>query len=204
MDLTFRTAQAGDECTALLYSSAPELYDYMYRREGILAEDYIAHEFRAERGFIAHPVHTVALLKDEIVGVGAFYTGHDFPALQRGSAYEIVRFYGFTRAASVLIAASHAGSIINRPAPGCVYIANLGVRPDMRCRGVGSALIEHETDKARAAGYDRMTLDVADNNPHAEALYERLGFQVQNQKRFRGKKGTRIPNARFMTREIAR
>ncbi|MEM8607553.1 MAG: GNAT family N-acetyltransferase [Myxococcota bacterium] len=202
MELTFRTARASDECRDLLYSSAPELYDYMYRRGPIRAQDYIAHEFRAERGFIAHPIHTVALHRGEVAAVGAFYTWDDYPAMQRGSAYEILRFYGFTGTPSVLRAASHSGSVINRPRPGCVYIANLGVRSDLRGRGVGSALVEHETDKARRAGYETMTLDVADNNPRAEALYTRLGFEFQKQKCFRGSKGNRVPDARFMMRAI--
>ena len=204
MDLTFRPAQAADECRDLLYSSAPELYDYMFRRDPIVAQDYIAHEFRSERGFIGHPIHTVAVHAGEVVGVGAFYTGDDYAALQLGSAYEIFRFYGFTKLPSVLRAAGHSGSVIHRPRPGCVYIANLGVRADMRGRGVGARLIEHETDKARAAGYDAMTLDVADNNPRAEALYTRLGFTFQKQKRFRGARANRVPNARFMVRAITR
>jgi len=202
MDLTFRSALATDECRELLYSSAPELYDYMFARPGITAQDYIAHEFRSGRGFIGHPIHTVALAEGQVVGAGAFYTHDDFPALRIGSASEIVRFYGFVRAPSVLRTAGHSASIIRRPAPGCVYVANLGVRADARGRGVGSALLEHELRKAGAAGYEKMTLDVAVNNPRAEALYARLGFELVRQRDFRGRRGAVVPSARFMERRI--
>ena len=202
MDLAFRTAFAADTCGDLLYSSAPELYDYMFARGKITAQDYIAHEFRSRHGFIAHTIHTVAIADGEIVGVGAFYARDQYPALQRGSAYEILRFYGFLGVASVLRHASHAGSIIRRPRPGSIYIANLGVRADKRGRGVGSALIEYETARARAAGFEKMTLDVADNNPRAEALYRRLGFTFVKEKQFEGRKSSGVPNAKFMELSI--
>lgn len=198
MDLMFRTALAADECRDLLYSSAPELYDYMFARGNVAAQDYIAHEFRSGAGFIGHPIHTVAIANGEIVGVGAFYSRDDFAALRRGSAYEIFRFYGFLGMPSVLRHANHSGSVIRCPRPGSMYIANLGVRADTRGHGVGSALIEHETAKAKAAGFDRITLDVADNNPRAEALYRRLGFTFVKQKQFKGRKNSGVPNARFM------
>ena len=198
MDLTFRAAFAADECRDLLYSSAPELYDYMFARGKIAARDYVAHEFRSGHGFIGHTIHTVAIADGEIVGVGAFYTGDQYPALQRGSAYEILRFYGFRGMASVLRHASHSGSVIWRPRPGSVYIANLGVRADMRGHGVGSALIQHETAKAKAAGFEKMTLDVADNNPRAEILYRRLGFGLVKEKRFKGRHNSGVPNVKFM------
>lgn len=200
MDLTFRAALAADECRDLLYSSAPELYDYMFARRQTIAQDYIAHEFRSGAGFIGHTIHTVAVADGEIVGVGAFYTRDHHAALQRGSAYEIFRFYGFLQMPSVFRHANHAGSVISRPRPGSMYIANLGVRPDMRGRGVGAALIEHETAKAKAAGFNKMTLDVADNNPRAEALYERLGFTFVREKQFKGRRNSGVPNVRFMER----
>jgi len=202
MDLTFRAALAADECRDLLYSSAPELYDYMFARGKITAQDYIAHEFRSGAGFIGHTIHTAAIADGEIVGVGAFYTRDQYPALQLGSAYEILRFYGFLRMSSVLRQASHAGSVIRRPRPGSVYIANLGVRADMRGHGVGSALIEHETAKAKAAGFEKMALDVADNNPRAQALYRRLGFTFVKEKRFEGREDSGVPNAKFMELSI--
>lgn len=204
MDLTFRDAEATDECRDLLYSSAPELYDYMFARGKIAARDYIAHEFRSGMGYIGHTIHTVAVANGEIVGVGAFYTRDEHAALQRGSAYGIFRFYGVLGMPSVLWHANHSGSVIRRPRPGSVYIANLGVRADMRGHGIGAALIEHETAKARAAGFERMTLDVADNNPRAEALYRRLGFALVKEKQFRGRKNSGVPNARFMERPIQR
>lgn len=52
----------------------------------------------------------------------------------------------------------------------------LCVRPDMRGRGIGSALLAAICDEGRARGYGAVRLDVVDTNPRARALYERRGF----------------------------
>lgn len=55
-------------------------------------------------------------------------------------------------------------------------IDGLAVAEGWRGRGLGSALIAALVDEARARGYHRLRLDVADQNDRARALYERLGF----------------------------
>lgn len=52
----------------------------------------------------------------------------------------------------------------------------LCVRPDMRGRGIGSALLAAICDEGRARGYGAVRLDVVDTNARARALYERRGF----------------------------
>lgn len=55
-------------------------------------------------------------------------------------------------------------------------IDGLCVRPDMRGRGLGRALLAAICDEARARGFSAVRLDVVDTNPRAKALYERCGF----------------------------
>lgn len=50
------------------------------------------------------------------------------------------------------------------------------VAPPARGRGAGEALLSAVIDWAAGRGYARVRLDVADDNRHAVALYERLGF----------------------------
>lgn len=50
------------------------------------------------------------------------------------------------------------------------------VAAQARGRGVGDALVAAVIDWATARGYPRLLLDVADDNSHAVALYERYGF----------------------------
>ena len=65
------------------------------------------------------------------------------------------------------------------------WIVQLGVRPEWRARGIGSALVIEVLSRFRSAGTDHVLLDVNVNNPGAARLYERLGFhQVGRRARY--------------------
>jgi ribosomal protein S18 acetylase RimI-like enzyme len=51
------------------------------------------------------------------------------------------------------------------------------VRPSARGRGVADLLLEAAVRHAAESGWRRVTLDVAEGNVHARALYERQGFR---------------------------
>lgn len=55
-------------------------------------------------------------------------------------------------------------------------ILSLGVVPDQRRRGVGAALLAAITAAARRRGAAALTLEVAEDNPAAAALYAAHGF----------------------------
>jgi ribosomal protein S18 acetylase RimI-like enzyme len=53
---------------------------------------------------------------------------------------------------------------------------DLAVRPGFRSRGVGRRLLDDLTERARARGCCKVTLEVNDTNVGAKRLYERVGF----------------------------
>jgi len=57
------------------------------------------------------------------------------------------------------------------------WIVQLGVPPEWRKRGIGSALVSEALSRFRAVGSDHVLLDVNVNNPGAERLYTQLGFE---------------------------
>ncbi len=60
------------------------------------------------------------------------------------------------------------------------YLAKIGVRRELRGRGVASGLLRHALAAYRADGFDETSLDVDTNNPTgAFGLYERAGYQVE-------------------------
>lgn len=73
-----------------------------------------------------------------------------------------------------------AGSYFLRPAyPGlAAHIANAGyiVAPDLRGRGVGTALAEHSFAEARRHGFDAMLYQLVIASNPSRRLWERLGF----------------------------
>ena len=61
--------------------------------------------------------------------------------------------------------------------PDDAYLLSMWVAPEVRGRGAGVQLIEAVIGWARAAGHERLLLDVADTNLPAIRLYERMGFE---------------------------
>ncbi|MBI4852740.1 MAG: GNAT family N-acetyltransferase [Acidobacteria bacterium] len=202
MDLSFRKATAKDTsaCIDLVYSSGPELLEYMFSTQAKTAKDYIAYEFEQGGGFIGHQIHTVVEHKSTIVGVGAFYDRKQLVKLYLETLKNIIRFYGLFKSFNVLRNALDSASVIEKPRPNGMYICNLGVSAQSRGLGIGSALINYETEKARKKSYKEMSLDVATNNPKAERLYKRLGFNLVKEKTFQGR--ANIPGTRFLVSPI--
>ena len=56
------------------------------------------------------------------------------------------------------------------------FVDLLGVRPDHRARGLGTAMLEAAFARFAAAGLREAQLGVASDNPNALRLYERLGM----------------------------
>jgi ribosomal-protein-alanine N-acetyltransferase len=59
-----------------------------------------------------------------------------------------------------------------------IHINNLAIRPALRGRGIGTALLHHVLAEAKTLGARRATLEVRASNAGARRLYERLGFYV--------------------------
>jgi putative acetyltransferase len=59
------------------------------------------------------------------------------------------------------------------------YVDHLWVRPEFMGHGVGSALLDHAVDRARAAGCAKLTLDCFQLNEKALAFYRARGFFVE-------------------------
>jgi len=57
-----------------------------------------------------------------------------------------------------------------------LYVDEMYVRPALRGRGIGSAILDRLVAEARARDLVRVSLEVNEGNPRAEALYRRLGF----------------------------
>ena len=58
------------------------------------------------------------------------------------------------------------------------YIHSFRVRPSLRSRGIGTALMAHIEQDLKARGFQEVTLNVAEDNPGGLRLYERLGYQI--------------------------
>ena len=59
------------------------------------------------------------------------------------------------------------------------HVSTLAVDPAYRRRGLGEAIMRHLMDIARARQATKMTLEVREANTGAQALYRKLGFEIQ-------------------------
>ena len=65
-----------------------------------------------------------------------------------------------------------------RHAPDSLYVDGLAASPEHRRRGVASALLEHAASIAAGNGLPSVSLDTAETNAPAVALYRQAGFEV--------------------------
>ena len=64
-----------------------------------------------------------------------------------------------------------------------IHINNLAIRPGLRGRGLGTALVCEVLAQAQALGATRATLEVRESNVAALRLYKRLGFCLSGTRR---------------------
>lgn len=194
---------AAGDIASMIYSAGPELYDFIYQTSEHDARAYIEYEFKSGKGFCGHSNLTVAELNSAVVGTGCFFDGKAYGRLTFETMSNMFKFYGLIRIWPVLLRSARMSSIMKKPAKGETYLSNFGVAPAVRGTGIGRLMLSSHFAQARAAGYQRFTLDVADNNPRAERLYASLGLKVVSNKKFSGSRpGHAVPNAKRMVMDL--
>jgi ribosomal protein S18 acetylase RimI-like enzyme len=72
--------------------------------------------------------------------------------------------------------------ICDRPelADGCcrAYLYSFRIRPEYRCMGLGTRMLQVVHTDLKERGYQTITLNVAKDNLRAQKLYEKHGYQV--------------------------
>jgi len=63
----------------------------------------------------------------------------------------------------------------------CYYLEDLYVKPHLRGKGIGLALLNATADEARKAGADRLDWQVIDWNEGAVRFYERIGAHIEKE-----------------------
>ena len=179
---TFRAAAASDaeRAVPLIYSSGPAAFDYVFSHERPgRALEFLEAAFRAGNGEFGWRNHVVALEDGAIVAVGAAWDGRATLAFTLAAAAQILRFYGPRAAIGVVARGLRIERVIRPPSSDEYYLAHLGVREELRGRGIGARLVRHLLAGADRQRHRRATLDVAVTYPRAEALYARHGFVVE-------------------------
>ena len=186
----------------LIHSSGPAAFDYGFACPGHSARDFLRFCFLRGRGLFGWDNHAVIERDGQVLGVGSFYTADDYPSLNRHLVRQMLAFFPIRHWPGVIRRALQLAALLPPPERGELYVANLGVRAEARGQGAGAALLAQQHQAAVTRGLSRAALDVAVDNPRAEALYTRLGYRVVSERRFRGPPG-RVPDARRMQLPLA-
>ena len=81
-----------------------------------------------------------------------------------------------------------------------IELATITTRQDLRGQGLADQLLAHAMDEAKASGYARMLLEVADDNPGAVRLYEKHGFGLDGiRKGYYPRQNAKHVDARLMS-----
>ena len=181
MPLTFRRARPDDVDAAipLIYISGPDAFDYAFARPGRnSAQDFLRYAFVQGSGQFGWRQHWVGEQDGNVVAAGTVFGGEVTLGYMLAATRQILGYFGLA-APGVIRRGLQLERIICPPPRRTLYLAHLGVTPDLRGEGLGSQLIEHFMQIGRSNGLPMAALDVSVANPKAQALYERFGFEVQ-------------------------
>jgi len=164
----------------LIYSSGPEAFDFVFsHRSRVDAHGFIAHGFASGWGEFSWRYHRVVEVGGEVVGTAVGYTGAEARHFMWPAIAHIFRCYGPAGGARVILRGLQIERVVVPPRRADLfYIGNLAIAPHLRGRGLGQRLLEHMHHEARSRGARLTALDVSVENPRAEALYARLGYEV--------------------------
>lgn len=181
MKIEFRAAEPSDVDAAvpLIFSSGPGAFTFVFKPTAHHdAQQFLRTAFLDGAGEFGFRNHVVAVAENQVVGIGAAFSGDETIPFFIAAARQILLVYGihFFRVARNGLQVER---IVAQPLRGVHYIGHLGVAPAYRSQGIGAQLIQTLIAQGKRAGRGIAALDVADTNPRAQELYERIGFRVR-------------------------
>ena len=165
------------QAVPLIYSSGPPSFEYVFKNDKVVAQDFLRYAFVREGGEFSYQNHYSLYWEDKMVGIGSVFDAKQANGFTLADAMNIFRFYKFGSLGPVK-SGLKVEKLILLPAKQEIAIAHLGIEPAMQGKGLGTKLIELLKGKADKTADSIWVLDVSEENPRAKALYDRLGFKV--------------------------
>lgn len=198
-DINIRKATAADAAIVapLMYSAGTEVYDYWFGSTGQATIDIIADAFVNNVSIMGYGCHWVAEKNNDVMGVGAFYSGWFAQKTLLSLLAWMLSFFG-RKAVGVVTRGMKIAKTSPIPSR-LMYVANFGVSPAAQGQGVGTALLHFHIARAKKhAMIHQFGLDVAETNPNAQRLYERMGMQQRSERSIKGVDASVVPRVRRM------
>jgi ribosomal protein S18 acetylase RimI-like enzyme len=146
---------------------------------GRKAEQIIAEAYTQPGHDLSHAHVTFAERDGSVVGMSSGYTAEEHHQSTEEPLTTAAGAIGALRMGLVTLLGCRLLRFIDAVPDGDFYLQAVAVDDDQRGQGVGSTLIDHLENRARAGGCTRIVLDVATDNDSARRLYERRGMAVE-------------------------
>ncbi|NMP30701.1 GNAT family N-acetyltransferase [Thalassotalea sp. M1531] len=183
MKIYIRPTYASDveDVIPLMFSAGPEAYRYVFSQQSSnQALEFLREAYLRGGGEFGFSSHFVACQGDRVIGLlGLRQPNNNWPYAW-SALTNILRYYSLVDALKVLVRGLKFEQIVKPTVRNRLCIHNLAVSESCQGLGVGRQLIEYAVNQAQALGFSHVCLDVAETNPKAKALYQRLGFITQS------------------------
>jgi ribosomal protein S18 acetylase RimI-like enzyme len=184
--MVVREARAEDveAVVPLIYSSGPDTFDFVFSYETRLdAKAFLTAAYVTGNTEFGYRNHWVLEEGGHVVAIAAGHTG----ITARGFLWPTIglafRSNGLWKGARLLRRGLQAEGIIVPPKGSeTFYIGQVGVEKDCQGRGLGRMLLDHVHEEGRKQGARFAVLDVSMENPRAQALYTRMGYEVTGER----------------------
>lgn len=175
------TPKDAEAAVPLIYSSGPKAYDLAFSDKAATQSlDFLHHAFITPGTEFSFDQHTALIKSGKLVAVGGVKTKSQTLKFTINAAKLIFSFYSLTGACRTIVRGLKIESVLKPPKAQVAMIHNLAVSESVRSQGLGRVLIAELEQQMLKAGYQIAALDVDSHNPKAQALYEKLSYQVKS------------------------
>lgn len=171
--------------TELIYETDENLFKTFLDKDHDMAVEKLKKLVVAGKNSYGHEnVYVAENGKGELIGVIVAFRGDEIKLFDEAAVYwKSMNFIDFIKLTFIKpiydrITASHIEG-------DDFYIGNLAVVNTMRGKGIGTKLLNKSIYLAREKKCKRLLLDVIYENVHAKRFYEKMGFRVCGEKKFK-------------------
>lgn len=200
--VTLRPARCSDaeQCCALIYAPGPPLWDFVF--DGTNPIGAIARLFADGKGPYGWRTCSVAEVDGEVAGVVMWHAQANQRRLNLELTLQMLRLRGIQHRMRAMRRGRQVRSVMPPIEAGEGYVSCLATHASRRGEGIGTALLNEAARLALARGCETLVLDVSSENDRARRLYERLGFRVTAEHRFKEPQKAGIPSHLRMKRTL--
>jgi ribosomal protein S18 acetylase RimI-like enzyme len=124
----------------------------------------------------------VSIDEDGVAGMFASLPGAELATVRMKAAWAVAKAGLVPPQSTTAARTTLAAATLIKPRPTDHYLSRIAVSAAHRGRGVGGSLLRAAIARARAAGADRLVLEVSPTHGAAAGMYARHGFAVEDER----------------------